>query len=95
MILAEVTGTIVASSRNDKMDSPVYLLVTPCSSDGTAEGTAIVVLDPIGASRREIVLVSQGSSTRQIPQTVEKPVDALVIGIVDDVSEGGKEVFQK
>ncbi len=95
MILARVTGTVVASSRNDKMDSPVYLLVSPCPADGTAGGTAMVALDPLGAAKGEVVLVSQGSSTRQILETIDKPVDALIVGIVDSVSEDGKEVFKK
>ena len=95
MILAKVTGTLVASTRNDGMKYPAYLLVTPCTADGTMNGTAIVALDSVMAGKGEIVLVSQGSSTRQIPETIDKPVDALIIGIVDMVEESGKEVFKK
>ncbi|MBI9108084.1 MAG: EutN/CcmL family microcompartment protein [Spirochaetales bacterium] len=95
MILARVTGTVVASARSDRMEQPTYLLVTPCAVDGKPDGTAIVALDSVGAGQGEIVLVSQGSSTRQIPETIDKPVDALVIGIVDIVEESGKDVYSK
>ena len=95
MILAEVAGTVVASARADKMDSPVYKLVTPCTPDGKPAGTPIIALDITGAGPGEIVLVSQGSSVRQTEHTIDKPVDALIMGIVDSVCEAGTEVYRK
>lgn len=95
MILAEVTGTLVAEARADKMISPVYLMVAPCLPDGKASGTEMIVLDGVGAGRGEIVLISQGSSTRQTQATIDKPVDALIIGIVDSVVENNTEVYRK
>ena len=95
MILAEVTGTLVAETRADRMDAPVYLIVTPVFPNGKASGGEMVALDIIGAGRGEIVLVSQGSSTRQTAFTIDKPVDALVIGIVDKVEENSREIYRK
>ncbi len=95
MMLAKVTGTVVASVRSDRIDSPVYLLVTPWSRKNEAAGSEMIALDIIGAGQGEMVLVSQGSSVRQTPSTVDKAVDALVIGIVDSVSEAKKEVYRK
>jgi len=95
MMLAKVSGTIVATQRNDRMEHPSYLLVTPCGTDGIAVGSPIIALDSVNAGREEIVLVSQGSSTRQIRETIDKPVDALIIGIVDAVEDSGREVFIK
>lgn len=95
MILAEVIGTLVADTRADRMDAPVYLIVTPVLPGGKASGGEMVVLDNIGVGKGELVLVSQGSSVRQTRETIEKPVDALIIGIVDAVEENGKEVYRK
>jgi microcompartment protein CcmK/EutM len=95
MILAEVVGRLVAETRADKMDSPVYLIVNPVLPGGKSCGGAMIALDIIGAGEGEIVMVSQGSSTRQTSSTIDKPVDALIIGIVDAVSENGKEVYSK
>ena len=55
----------------------------------------MIALDIVGAGRGEIVLVSQGSSTRQTPGTIDKPVDALIVGIVDSVDENGTVVYRK
>ena len=41
------------------------------------------------------MLVSQGSSVRQTEITKDKPVDAVIMGIVDIVEENGKVVFRK
>jgi microcompartment protein CcmK/EutM len=95
MILAEVTGTVVASARADRMDSSVYKVVVPCTPDGKPAGTPIIALDITGAGAGEIVLVSQGSSVRQTEHTIDKPVDALIVGIADSVSEDGREVYRK
>ena len=95
MILAKVSGSIVATVRADDIDGPRYFIVEPCSPSGTASGSGIIVLDLVGAAPDEFVLVSQGSSSRQTNITKDKPVDAVIIGIVDIVEEDGKVVFRK
>jgi microcompartment protein CcmK/EutM len=52
-------------------------------------------LDLVGAGTGEVVIVAQGSSARQTPFTKEKPIDAVIVGIVDLVEENGKVVFKK
>ncbi len=95
MLLAKVSGTVVAAVRADGLDSPAYLVVSPMTPEGKPTGGDMIVLDIIGAGKDEIVMVSQGSSTRQTPSTVDKPVDALIVGIVDSVVENGREVYRK
>ncbi len=95
MILARVSGSIVASVRADNIEGPVYYIVEPCTPSGTVCASGIVVLDLVGAAPDEFVLVSQGSSTRQTDVTKDKPVDAVIMGIVDIVEEDGKVVFRK
>lgn len=95
MILARVSGSIVASVRADNITGPSYFIVEPCSPSGTVCGSEIVALDLVGSSVDEFVLVSQGSSTRQTDVTKDKPVDAVIMGIVDIVEEDGKVVFRK
>ena len=97
MILARVAGTVVTTVRSDGIEGSRYLLVEPCGTSGeTGASTVtagIVALDLIGAAPGELVLVSQGSSARQTEFTKDKPVDAVIIGIVDSVVEAGKVVF--
>lgn len=95
MILAKVAGSVITSVKSDGIDSSRYLLVEQCSPSGVSRNSVIVALDLIGAAPDEFVLVSQGSSTRQTETTKDKPVDAVIIGIVDIVEEEGKVVFRK
>jgi len=52
-------------------------------------------VDLVGAGVEEIVIISQGSSARQTEVTFQKPVDCVIVGIVDMVEEYDKIVFKK
>lgn len=95
MILAKVLGNIISTVRVDEIEGADYKIVVPCSPSGSAGEGSLVVLDLIGSSIDEFVLVSQGSSVRQTDMTKDKPVDAVIMGIVDIVEESGKVVFRK
>lgn len=55
-------------------------------------GRAIVALDSIGAGEGQVVLIAQGSSARMAEGCGKVPVDAVVIGIVDQTMVDGKPV---
>jgi len=97
VILARVAGSIVATIRSDGIEGSRYLIVEPCGSSGKTGSSGIAAgiaaLDLIGAAPGELVLVSQGSSARQTEVSKDKPIDAVIIGIVDSVEENGKVVF--
>ena len=95
MIFARVKGTMVASIQSQRVSGGRYLVVEPCTPDGTAAGSVFIALDAVGSGSSELVLVSRGSSARQTPETKDKPVDAVIVGIVDLVEEEGKLVFKK
>ncbi|MDA3941305.1 MAG: EutN/CcmL family microcompartment protein [Spirochaetia bacterium] len=95
MILAKVLGNIISTVRVDGIDGPGYKIVAPCTPSGLVGDDSLVALDLIGSSPDEFVLVSQGSSVRQTDITKDKPIDAIIIGIVDIVEEAGKVVFRK
>ncbi len=95
MILGKVAGTVVCSARRDGVVGPTFLLVEQCSTRGEGKGDWLVALDGVGAGIGEVVLVAQGPSARQTPASKDRPVDALVCGIVDLVDERGSIVFAK
>ena len=95
MILARVLGNVVTSARVDNIEGAVYKIISPCTPCGSITQGEMVALDLIGSSPNEFVIVSQGSSTRQTDFTKDKPVDAVIMGIVDIVEEEDKVVFQK
>jgi len=95
MILAKIVGTVVSTKKNDSIDGASYRLVESCTQDGSTLGSYFVALDLLGAGPGELVLVAQGSSARQTGISKDKPIDAVIAGIVDIVEEKNKVVYQK
>ena len=95
MILAKVLGNIISTVKVDGIEGSKYMIVSPVTPSGEAVESSLIALDLVGSSTGEIVLVSQGSSVRQTETTKDKPVDAVIMGIIDIVEEDGKVVFRK
>jgi len=99
MILARVTGSVVATQKVAAMIGHKLLTVEPLRIDPgdraklIGVGRTFVVVDALGAGLNETVLIVQGSSARMTPETEKLPVDAAIIGIVDTVNVAGKTVF--
>ena len=100
MFLGRVTGHVVASQKDRSLNGKKLLVVEPLNvqyDDASKRpaslgntGRAIVALDVVGCGEGELVLVVQGSSARMTEQTKELPADAVVVGIVDSATYGGK-----
>jgi microcompartment protein CcmK/EutM len=95
MILGKVVGTIVSSTINDGIKGSRYLLVEKTDQYGKKLGDYLVALDIIGVANDELVMVTEGSPSRETPETVSKPVDALIVGIVDLIDENETVVYSK
>ena len=86
MQVAKVIGNIWATRKDDKLSGLKLLLVKPVDVlDETADKTPHVAADTISAGVGETVLVVGGSSARNAAGDVSIPVDATVVGIVDDL----------
>lgn len=95
MLIAKVVGDIVASHKADGIMGQKLLLVQPLDVKGAPKGNALVACDAVGAGFDEWVVVCQGSSARMTPVSENRPVDAVVIGIIDAIQFEGAEVYQK
>jgi len=95
MLLAQVVGTVVSTEKADGLKGTKYLLVYACNQRGEPGENHIVALDLVGAGMGEMVIVAQGSSARQTEMTYEKPIDAVIAGIVDLIEENGEMVYRK
>ena len=95
MILGKVIGTVVAARKEPTVEGLKLLLVRPCSSDGTPDGNLVVAADAVGAGVGEVVLYASGSSARQTEVTTNRPVDATIMAIVDQVEEHGEYRYTK
>lgn len=95
MVLARVDGTVVATRKEARLEGLKLLVVRVVGPDRKPTGSTFVAVDAVGAGEGEIVLCAQGSSARLTPTTENRPVDAVIVGIVDTVEMGGEVLFRK
>jgi microcompartment protein CcmK/EutM len=95
MLLAKVVGTVVATRKEPSLDGLKLLLVRPVNDEGQEIGAPLAAADAVGAGPDEMVLVASGSSARQTLATDKRPVDAVVMAIVDSWSVGDAVKYKK
>ncbi|MGD6776081.1 MULTISPECIES: EutN/CcmL family microcompartment protein [Bacillaceae] len=96
MIIAKVTGSIVATTKAEKLKGKKLLIVTPLDMTTIEEdGKPLVAIDTVGSGVGEVVLIVSGSSARQTEITNGVPVDAAIVGIVDQIELNGTLTFSK
>ncbi len=95
MILGKVTGTVVATQKDEKLIGSKLLIVQDVNLEGGLERKYTVAVDAVGAGIGEIVLVATGSSARQTSATSNKPVDGVVMAIVDTIEISGEVRYMK
>lgn len=96
MIIAKVTGTVVASQKAQKMEGVKLLLlekIDPITLKG--KNDFVVAMDAVGAGKDEIVFYVSGSSARLAETTMGLPTDATVVAIVDVIEQNGSFTYQK
>lgn len=82
MIIGKVVGSLVSTRKNEKLIGNKFLIVQPAKS--MSDGKSFVATDDVGAGIGEIVLVAMGSAARVGCGTPDSPIDAAIVGIVDD-----------
>lgn len=101
MFVAKVTGSMVSTQKVATMVGHKLMVVEPYRIDANdrsrlvTTGRTFVAVDTVGAGEGEFVLITQGSSARQTPETKNLPIDTVIIGIVDTVQIDGATVFSR
>jgi microcompartment protein CcmK/EutM len=95
MLLGKVIGTVVATRKEPSLEGLRLLLVRGLDLDGKANGPMVVAADALDAGVGEVVLYASGSSARQTEVTKDRPVDATIMAIVDQVEVDGALRYQK
>jgi ethanolamine utilization protein EutN len=85
-----VVGTVVSTQKHPKLHGAKLLLVQPELPDGTAKGTPVLAVDSVGAGVGErVLLVIEGKAAGDALGRKGAPVDAAIVGIVDQLETNG------
>ena len=95
MLIGQIVGTVVSTKKDEKLSGLKLLVVKTLDTEGKATGSYVVAVDSVGAGVGEVVLYATGSSARQTDLTEGKPVDAIIMAIIDTIEVGGKTKYQK
>jgi microcompartment protein CcmK/EutM len=95
MTLGKVVGTVVATRKEQTLEGLRFMLVRYVDAEGQETGGFVVAADAVGAGPGELVLVASGSSARQTQATNNRPVDAVIMAIVDTWEVGRETKYKK
>lgn len=95
MLFGKVAGTVVSTRKTESLEGLKLLIVRNVDITGEVGKGYVVAADSVGAGLGEVVLYATGSSARQTDITNNKPVDAVIMGIVDTWDVDEKTVYTK
>jgi len=95
MQIARVCGTVVGTQKIESLRGSKFLLLQFVDRDGQMLPEYEVAADPVGAGAGEWVLVTRGSAARQTERTEARPLDAIVVAIIDTVSTEDGRLYSK
>ena len=85
MLIGKVVGSVVSTRKNENLVGSKFMIVEPLK-ELNAKGDKLIAIDNVGAGIGEIVLVAIGSAARIGCGVQSTPVDAAIVGIVDNCS---------
>ena len=83
MLAGKVVGSVVSTRKCDNLVGNKFMIVEPVSSM-KKDGDKVIAIDTIGAGIGEYVLVATGSAARIGCGMESAPIDAAIVGIIDD-----------
>jgi microcompartment protein CcmK/EutM len=95
MLLGRVVGTVVSTQKEPSLQGLKFLLVRALDEANQPTGATVVAADAVGCGVGEVVLYASGSSARQTKVTDKRPVDAVIMAIVDQWEVGGEVRYRK
>jgi microcompartment protein CcmK/EutM len=85
MILGKVVGTVWATRKDEELVGMKFQIVKHLDLDYKLKDTFVVAVDTVQAGVGDVVLLCSGSSARQTTYTKNKPVDAVIMAVVDKI----------
>lgn len=91
MTLGKVVATVVCTVKIPVLQGHKLLVVQPIDPRGQPKGKTLIGLDTVQAGIGDTVLViDEGNSSRLILGDPNAAVRTTIVGIVDQVQEGGQ-----
>lgn len=85
MLAGKVIGSIVSTRKSKKLVGNKFMIVELSPDMGVANAKKqIIAIDHIGAGIGEHVLVATGSAARIGCDVEDAPIDAAIVGIIDN-----------
>ena len=85
MEIARVTGTVVATRKDETLTGKKLLLIQPLDSKLSCQGSSKVIVDTVGAGAGELVLFVTGAAARNAVNRSDAEIDGAAVGIIDSV----------
>ena len=95
MKIAKVVGVAISTVKETRLEDSKLMLVSDTDQTGEIIGSPYIAQDVVGVGSGELVVVVQGSSARVAAGDTNKPVDAVIVGILDSLLYEGKTTFKK
>lgn len=95
MLIGKVVGTVVASQKDEKIEGLKFLVLKQIDVEAREGSGYVVAADAVGAGLGEYVLYASGSSARQTVVTDKRPIDAVIMAIIDQWEVGGDMKYRK
>jgi len=86
MLVGKVIGSVVSTRKCENLVGNKFMIVNILESM-QAQTKQILAIDKIGAGIGEYVIVTQGSGARIGSGMPDAPIDAAIVGIIDDGTE--------
>ncbi len=90
MYLGKVVGTVVAETKYEGLQGQKLLLVQPLDEHRAPSGGLEVAVDTVRAGRGDLVFLVGSREAALALEESFVPVDAAIVGIVDDVGVRAK-----
>lgn len=95
MLIARVVGSAVATIKDERLNGTKLLVVREANARGEPTGKPLVAIDTVDAGVGDVVLIASGSSARQTSITKDRPVDAVIMALLDSLEVDGETTFRK
>jgi ethanolamine utilization protein EutN len=83
--IGEIVGLVISTSKDEGLVGKKILIVQPMNAKYEPIGNTEVAVDCVGAGAGEYVLVTTGSSARNIFDNSKSPIDRAIVGIIDNI----------